>query len=444
MPNDMPNKKDNKNAQEKEKNSRFSKLLRDQRVIMAISFVLAVVVWLTLSVINGEEQEKTITNVPVNGDFSGTVAEELGFEAFWSGPLTDPNELTVTVVVKCKRYENITADTLNAELVASSVYAAGEHTLPIRVSAKRTTDKDRFTVVSVSPNSVPLYFDQPKSLEFELTPSVTGDIKVPEGYHAEDVILSQKSVSISGPARLVEAVTAVKAVVPADDLYSETTVFQNIEIVPVDRYGNTSPYLTVDDGNPEISATLRIWKKTKIIPSVDFQNVPGAYLSKSLPVTLSPASANAALPEDSIALDQRYSVGVINYHELSPANNKFVFLAEDLKEIRLFDDIDRFTATVDMEGYDTVKLNLPMAQIKMQNNEAFSARFQELKGITVVGPADVVAELTDEDLIGTVELPEDAAAGQARLPVNISVSSHEDCWVYGEYTVQTTLTAIQE
>jgi len=423
------------------KNGRLHQLLRDQRVLMGISLLLAIVVWLVIAVLTGNEIDRTIENVPVRADFSGTVAEELGLVPFWSGPLTDPGKLTVTVVVRCKSYEKISADTLEAVLVTGNEYTAKEHLLAIRVAPKKAADRDRFEIVSVTPASIPLYFDIERTREIELTTVLLGEAHVPEGYHAEGVILSKKKVSVTGPATLVDAIAAVNAQVVLDKTYRETAVFEDIAIIPLDHSGNTSPYLTVEGGSPEVNATLPVWKRASLFPVVNFQNVPGAYLSASLPVKLDPGAVSAALPEARIPPDLFYSVGTINFQALSPATNRFRFPVDDLKEIRIFDETDAFTAVVDMEGFDTAKLTLQAAQVEALPNGRFSARFDSVGNVTVVGPAEVVSDPALA-LAGVVEIPEDARPGNVRLPVTIRVIDREDCWVYGEYTVRVTITEI--
>jgi hypothetical protein len=421
------------------KNSWLHTLLRDQRVLFGISILLAAVVWLVLAVINGEERVSTIAGVPVRVDFTGTVAEELGLIPFSSGPLTDPDNLTVTVVVRCKRYENVTAETLNAVLVTENVFTAGEQSLSIRVSPKNA-DKEHFVIVSCTPASLPLYFDHERTLEFKLTPEVIGEVRVDEGYHAEDALLSKNSVSVYGPATLVNAIAAVKAEISPEGPYSETAVFRNIRVTPVDRGGNTSPYLVVEGGDPQVNATLPVWKRASLYPAVDFQNVPGAYLSAPLPVTVTPAAVRAALPEDRIAEDLRYSVGLIDFQALSPASNRFSFPAEDLREIRLFDETQAFTAVVDLAGFDTQRFTLPGAQVQAPAGGGPAARFDDINNVVVVGPAQAVAALTPFDLAGEAEIPADARPGRVTLPVAIRVKNREDCWVYGEYAAKATLT----
>ncbi|MCL2301190.1 MAG: CdaR family protein, partial [Firmicutes bacterium] len=391
-----------------EKNGRLHTLLRDRRVLMGISLLLAVVVWLVLAVINGDMQPKTIEKVPVRADFSGTLAEEMGLQPFWAGPLTDPHHLTVDVVVKCKRYENITADTLEAVLmVTGNEYPAGEHNLAIRVTPKREADRDRYELVSVTPASIWLYFDRYKSLEFGLTPAVVGEVSAAEGYYADALKLSKKGVSVSGPAQLVDAITLVKAEVNlGEETYGETAVFTDIPVYPVDSNGDTSPYLTVEEG--EVNATLPVWKRVTLVPAVTFEDIPPAYLGEPLPVKLYPAELHAALPKGRIAEDLRYSVGTIDFRALSPGNNRFSFPAEDLKEIKLFDDTETFTAVVNLAGFDTARFTLPGAQAQALPDERFAAQFEDVANVVVVGPADVVKALAPSDLAGEAVIPADA------------------------------------
>lgn len=422
-----------------EKTGRFHQFMRDRRVLMGISLLLAVVVWLVLAVINGDLQELTIEDVPVRADFSGTVAEELDLQPFWSGPRTDPNQLTVDVTVRCPRYENITADNLDAVLVTGNEYTAGEHSMAIRVTPKKALDRDRFTIVSFTPDSIPLYFDHYKESEFELTAELLGKVSVAEGYHAEEVLFSKKGVTVSGPAGLVEAIVEVKAQVTPEGTYHETAVFRNIPILPVDQNGATSPYLTVEGGAPEINATLPVWKRETLFPAVDFLNVPAAYLSAPLRTAVTPEVVHAALPEDRITEELRFAVGAISFQALSPANNRFVFHAADLKEIRLFDETEAFTAVVDMTGFETRRFTLQGANVWMGKPEGFEVQFGNVAEVTVVGPAAALESLTSADLRGVAQPPEDPKPGAAALPVSIHVD-RENCWVYGEYTVRAVLT----
>ncbi|MDR2687852.1 MAG: hypothetical protein LBB75_08870, partial [Oscillospiraceae bacterium] len=94
---------------------------------------------------------------------------------------------------------------------------------------------------------------------------------------------------------------------------------------------------------------------------------------------------------------------------------------------------------VDLAGFDVARFTLPGAQVQALPGDRFAAQFGDTNNVAVVGPAEVVNALTPLDLAGEVELPADARPGTARLPLTIRVN-REDCWVYGEYTVQARLT----
>ena len=419
--------------------SRLQRLFGDQRFLLVLSLFLAVIVWVVFVVLNGEDQESVIDNVPVRVNYEGSIAERLDLKPFWSDMGTDLDKLTVSVTVMCPPYESITANDLVAELMINNVNSTGEYTLDIRVTPKRPQDRNRFTIDndSVTPGAVSLYFARERALTFNLEPFVEGEILVPDGYYAGDILLSRLSVSIKGPASYVNAIAQVRAVIPAQGVLGETALLENIEIVPVDIYGDTPPFLTVEALEGGVSATVPVWKIATLRPVLDFSGVPLGYLNAPPRYSIAPASVEAALPEvvlEGLTPGGAYSVGIVSFRDIAPGHNTFTFLAEDLKEIVFLDDIRTFTAEVDMTGMDTVKLTLPGSAVKAAGPDD-QTRFRDVADVIVVGPADVVKALHPGDLKGLAELPEEIAPG-ASCPVTITLEDYEDCWVYGEYQVR--------
>jgi len=424
--------------------SRLQRLFGDQRFLMALSLLLAVIVWAVFVVTNGEDQESVINNVPVRANFAGTIAEQLGLEPFWSDVGMDLDKLAVSVTVMCPPYENITASDLVAELMINNVNSTGEYTLQIRVTPKGA--RDRFSIVSVSPDSVSLYFARERTLNFFLEPAVEGEIRVPEGYFAGDILLSRRSISVSGPASYVNAIAQVRAVIAPEEMLTETKLFENIDIVPVDIYGDRLPFLTLE-GGAGVSATVPVWKLASLRPVLDFSGAPDIYLGAPPRYSITPASVQAALPEadlDALTPAGAYSIGIVSFQDLAPGHSRFTFPAEDLKEIVFLDDTRIFTAEVDMTGLDTVKLTLQGSAVKAaaaQDAPEPEIQFRDLADVVVVGPAGVVETLRRENLKGYVEFMSETPLDAADYPVVIQViqddgAVRDDCWVYGEYRVR--------
>ena len=439
-------KKDAVPSNDKEQ-TRMQRLFSDQRFLMILSLFLAVIVWVIFVVNNGEDQEITIDNVPVQVNFAGTLAEELDLKPFWSNTAPDLDKLTVSVTVTGKLYENITAKDLLAELVTSSVSSSGDHTLEIRVTHRRAQDRSRFTIDSVTPSSVSLYFERLRTLNFALEPTIEGGkLQVPAGYVTGDTFLSKRSVSISGPASSIYSIDKVLAVFGSQDVLQDTETFP-ISIVPVDKRGDTLLFLTIEEGAQEITATVPVLKKATLRPALDFADVPQAYLNAPPHYTITPASVKAALPEATLATlvpEGVYGVGEISFRALAPGHNKFTFLAEDLKEIKFTDQTVSFTAEVDMAGMDTVKLALQGSAVRAvpaKDAPEVTMQFRNLANVVVVGPEDVVETLRPENLKGQVEFATETPLDAAEYPVVIQVVQDdglplEDCWVYGEYKVR--------
>jgi len=409
-------------------------LLQNKRFVMGLSLFLAIIVWVIFAVIEGEEQERGIT-VPVRYSLEGTIAEDLGLQAFWLNPAFDPHDYTIEVAYRSKRYEVVTAEDFEAVFDARGVHTVGVFSLPIRVSSERFEFVDR-------QRSLSLYFDHYGENTFDLELAIDGDIDVPEGWYAAEPLLLTRRVKVSGPRSIVRDVDRVKAVLTIEDILTETTEFDKLEIIAENQFGDELSFLTIEDGAPEISAVIPVWRRATLQSAAAFLDIPGAYQGNgnALRYSVNPASFDAALPDAAVPESNGFIIGEIYARELSPQNNRFTFSADSLSEIHFFDDIGNFTVVVDMNGMDIIRLDLSGERVALAEGSGFAGTFGNIAGIRVVGPADAVSELTEEDISGMITAEELSAGANQRLPVAIAVN-RDDCWVFGEYTAQGTLRA---
>ena len=433
---------------------------QDNRVLMAVSFGLAVIVWIVFASVNTGMEEQTISNVRVNIDLTGTTAEELNLQPFFPSP-TGQEEIFVTVMVMARRYDKPTAEDLSAKLVVDSVNRADDYSLAVLVSHAPSVDKSRFEIKDYYVGGVKgrklvnVAFDYERTLPFELIPVLEGNTDVPDGFYQGDLMLSKKFVSITGPQQKLAKVAAVTAKIVVDQPLKDTEVFENIEIIPLDADGNAiQHYLTVEG---DVSATLPIWELVELKPMVDFLGAPESYYATPLRYTITPNTVRAALPSASISADQSYSVGAIDFAALSPGQSTKTFFASDLKQAAFLDGTETFTVRVDMSGLEARTMTLPAANIRLAEpkpdtgaaNAAFTARFRESVQVTVVGTPEMLDELTAENLRGEAIWGSNAAAGQNDLELRGHVvettaegkaEPHPACWVYGTYTITANLT----
>jgi len=433
----------------KQKPKKAATLLHSRRFVMALSLFLAIVVWVMFAVVQGEEHESTIA-VPLQAlDLDGTIAQELGLEAFWTGEANNPNYLTVDVSYRSLRHINVRPEDIQAVLVATEVFGAGHVSLEIRVSHADAQDRDRFEILpdfhitGTTQRTLPLFFDRPSENTFDLEPEVIDEFVVPEGYFAADLLLLQPRVRISGPQTHVREIDRVVVRLRAPDytLYEERLFeSEELELIALDVNGRAVPYLTIENSE-EIRVMVPVWQREMLTSAVEFLHLPSAFQGNGngLRYTISPQLLQAALPTEAIPATGGYIIGSILARELSPENNRFSFPAQDLVEIHFFEGEFTFEVEVDMRDFATTMLTLPATRVVLPENSSVTGQFGRITSVTVVGPADIIEELTPEDLTAVVVIAEDTQLGTSqRLSVEISVN-RDDSWVFGEYTVLATL-----
>ena len=427
---------------------------QDNRALIIVSLVLGVIVWLVFAFVNGDREDHLIRNVPLQPiDLTGTIADDLNLQPFFPGDI-HPEDIRVSVVVSARRYDNITWEDVNAQLSVEDVNMAGDFNLRVNVTHARPGDVSRFEIKNyyiggvTSQKVLGVVFDVERTLPFELVPTVIGEVQVPEGSHAEELMLSKKYVSITGPQRKLASIARVLAEIEVKEPLEETAVYKDIKITPVDANGNAIPQFLVIEGS--VNATLPVWKIATLRSVADFVGAPEAYYASPLHYTITPSAVRAA--SANIEPDQSFSVGTIDFASLSPGSHTKTFLAKDMTQIAFLDGTERFTVRVDLAGMAERALRLPAGNItpvqESDDTPKYTASFRDIQTVTVVGPEDILAELTPENLAAEAVVTDGALPGANSLEARVRVvqanpggetTAHPSCWVYGKYTVSAVL-----
>ena len=146
-----------------------------------LSLILAVVVWFILSITQFPDTSKTITKIPVDFTMSGTAAEAKGLQAL------NYKDCTVDVEIQGMNYEIGAYDQndLSATVNLDQVTKAGTYQLDINV--KSTHPADNVKVMSVTPETVEVKFEQIQTMKVKVSDS-SPNVAAEEGYiRPEDV-----------------------------------------------------------------------------------------------------------------------------------------------------------------------------------------------------------------------------------------------------------------
>lgn len=411
------------------KGSAFINIFSNNKVVIIISFVLAVVIWFAYSMTVAPERTRVISDVPVTINLTNSVAEQLGLKAYGY------EDITISVEVSGKGYAvgQVTADDIVVGFQnINQIDDAGYKTLQLNVRS----DDGSFNVNSVSPQYIEVYFDFPETREFEVIHKVVepeGGI-ADNGYYYSGAVYGAKKLSISGPKSELDKITEVVAETTIDSRLNKTTSMSaQINIRTSD--GQEPKFISYDDSRVrEVSFSIQKTKSLKFM--AEFDNVPEYYKSEPLRVSYSPQELLVAGTDSQITSLAYFELGPIDFSELSPFNNTFEFEIDAPGGITVIDNTEKVTVTVDMSDFAMAKFDLSADNISVNLPPEYTfSGINAVSAVEIVAPKQVIDSITSGAIIAEIDLSgTELKSGANQVKLNISVKNRNDCWAYGTYT----------
>ena len=405
------------------KKGKIETLFYNDKIVLAISFVIAILIWLLVVINYSPETTRTIQGVKVNIDT--TVPSQFGLEVFGE------KDFTVDVTVKGKKYiispASLSADDIIVTAQTANVDSAGKRTLQLK--AESASGSTNYSISLNSQKTIEVFFDTESTVQMVVEPEIINDgfPIVKDGFTTGEIKLSEGSVTITGPSTEVSKVKKVVARLALEDS------------VPLDSKGNDSfSYLTMNIS--KVVLTIPVLQLKTVDTSVTFKNAPDDLVLTPLKYTVSPAREEFKISVDEYDKTASYSIGTIDFKTISPANHVFTFSADDSS---LSDDskTEKFVVDVDVSALSQEYFTLPAENIKINNSSSVKYVVSGLdKSVSVIGTAKNLENITVDDIQAEVDLSElEMRPGQTvSVPVAVSVKS-KNCWIYGSYTVEVTL-----
>lgn len=416
------------------KKGKIETLFYNDKIVLAISFIIALLIWLLVVINYSPETTRTIQGVKVNIDT--TVPSQFGLEVFGE------KDFTVDVTVKGKKYiispASLSADDIIVTAQTANVDSAGKRTLQLK--AESASGATNYSISLNSQKTIEVFFDTESTVQMVVEPEIINDgfPIVKDGFTTGEIKLSEGSVTITGPSTEVSKVKKVVAKLALEDSLTSNKS-ADAELVPLDSKGNDSfSYLTMNIS--KVVLTIPVLQLKTVDTSVTFKNAPDDLVLTPLKYTVSPAREEFKISVDEYDKTASYSIGTIDFKTISPANHVFTFSAENSA---LSDDskTEKFVVDVDVSALSQEYFTLPAENIKINNSSSVKYVVSGLdKSVSVIGTAKNLENITVDDIQAEVDLSElEMRPGQTvSVPVAVSVKS-KNCWIYGSYTVEVTL-----
>lgn len=414
-------------------------LIYDNRFVLILSVVAAIIIWMVVAIQASPEDDRVIKDVPVKIEMSNTVSN-LGLQMFGN------TEFTVDVKVHGKRYEVaesvLTKDDITVVAKTNYVDSTGSQTLKLEVSP---TDPDNanYEILSMSQDTVNVYFDYYKEGEYTLSPDLIydydGSSYVADGLTGDTPVLSANTVKLSGPATEMNKIQKVVARVTLEKPLSATATLET-EILPLSEYGGKLQYITVNDGIADITMTLFVYQQAELPTTVTFKNAPASYVSAPPTFSCDPAKVKVLMDAATLSSLSELSVADIDFYQLKAGENKITVDLTKLTGIKQVTSGEtKLTVTVNMSGV-TDKTSTVDAEnisfINVPNGYKAVVTQSEIKSVEVIGPKSSLDKITADQLFAEVDLANvDPSATHGTVLARAYVKGSTNCWVYGRYKV---------
>lgn len=412
---------------------KFSELLHNDKLMLAFSFVAAIIIWLGVVINVSPEMTTTIQNVKVTID--NTVPSQFGLEVFGD------NEFYVDVTVKGKKYQISSLKPEDIKILAqtNNVDSAGIRTLFLK--SDQTFGSDDYTVTSISHKSIDVYFDVPKTVQLVIEPDVISDDNVnivEDGYKTGEINLSETAVNVTGPSTEVNRIVKAVARLNLEKALSSNKS-ADVNVLLLDENGKSNfNYITTDV--EKVVLTIPVLRVKEVNTTLLFKNAPDEYVLNPLKYTISPSKDYFNISVDEYEKTTEFSVGTIDFKSISPSNYVFEFFRTDLP-VSDESDTEKFVVKLDVTGLSQDYFVFPSNKVKVNNPENISYKISGLnKSIVVVGSEKALESITESDITVEIDISDiNITAGQTTsVPANVTVKS-TNCWVYGTYTVEVSL-----
>lgn len=412
----------------------LSSLFRNNKFLLIISLLIAVGIWIIMSLSDTHEASSTVSNIPIQINLSDTAVEN-GLQIFSGG------DQTASVTVEGNRVSlgSISSDDIVVSAqTAGTIQTSGTWTLSL--TARKSNPSDNFEIVSsVSPSVITVFVDQMREAEFDVENKIK--YKVSDGYHAS-VALSTDKITVKGPQTEIEKIASVAINGTVDDTLTEDTSIESA-VMLYDKSGEelSSSMITLSDNT--VTANFSVLPEKEVPIKVAFKNKPNGLNVDSF-IEMSPKKILVAAPQSVLDKLKSISTEEIDFNTLNnKASTHKLQLQMPEKTVNL-SDTENVKVKIDLSSFKTKRFNVPKSNFTvtgLDNNYSYSISTDSLS-VTVKGAKSQLDKITTSNIACEIDASDiEGTTGSITLPVKISLVGVNSTWVYGDYTVNLYVTS---
>ncbi|MBE6778377.1 MAG: hypothetical protein E7541_03225 [Ruminococcaceae bacterium] len=417
----------------------LSRLMHNDKLMMVVSLILAILVWALVVYGPSNHQEQVITGVPVSVTLNDYARQTLNLR------ITEGNNATATVTVYGLRSVvgrlsaadiTVTADTGN--VIKEGTYtlqlkavANGDYTIRGLVGDDGNNDTITITCdvwknaafpVEVVMNDVALSNDKTQQFGTPLIDSPA----VKEG-----------QVTLSGAKSDINRIEKVVAKITDKAIISEATVF-SAQLEAQDANGNIIPNVQfegAEDGKVSVTVPVMVYRKVTLMPQI--ANTPVAYQKQAGLLSVNPGHVEIwGVPSEiDDYVNAVQDMFKLNFDQLSPGNLIQNIALQEREGIRPVNGNETIQLRVGLTGITskTMTADIGPGNFTVTNCPAgytVAPKQTKVTDIYICGTERVLNQIKPEDIVFVLDMKNTATVGQQTAKVRVGIRNHDGVWIY--------------
>ncbi|MFA9381766.1 MAG: YbbR-like domain-containing protein [Acetanaerobacterium sp.] len=404
------------------------KLLYNDRVLMILSIILGIIVWAFVVNVIDPDKDQGVTGIPVT--FDNESLERLGLSVI----SLDNKTVEIGVLGNRMTVSELKADDFIASVSLVGVDVPGTYDLEVQVSKKlQNTDYD--IIQPTSPIMVHVRFDKYVSKKITLSADLSS-LSAPLGYIMERHYITPGEVTVSGPETDVARVSKCMVVPELPEKVDKTYIVSG-GIVLYDVMGELVDMTNLRLDRERADVTIPVLKQKTLPIEMKFINIPANFPIDELDYTLSDTKIRVAGPAETVDTLSEINIGYLDLKLVEP-ESVFAFDVELPEGFVNIDNITTVKVDFAIADFEVRKFNIKtITTINEPANYNITIATKGINNVSIVGPPDVLDQLTAGDIVAEVDLADhDLGTGsQHNVPVQIVIPSRGTVWAIGDYSV---------
>ena len=399
------------------------------------SIIIAILMWFVISITIYPTTPKTLSNIPLEIDITGTSAEENDLSVISASA----KNVTVTIKGERSRIGSLTADDLVAKAVIENVNSAGEKSLNINVTGK---DSDvKFEVTEIKPSKVDVMFDRIDTREYDLTVNAP-NITAADGLYMDksEFKVNPSVIEITGPSKQLDSIDKAQVYVDTKQEINTAYTFHSKDVVLYDKNESKINTDNLTFNSEDFTIDIPVYMQKELDFTYDIRYAPANFDVSSLNIELNVYKISLASPNDELQNIDTWSIGSIPLYDLNWDFNKS-FTIEVPSNYKNLSNVSTVTAKLNQEGL--AKKTVTVNDISIINAPSNYDCTVNTYGLTfdIIGPEDDIAEITEKDILVSVDLLKyTVQSSNFTADATISFPKYDKVWAVGLQKVSVTAT----